>query len=145
MPLPPQQIATVKTTAPLLRTHGEMITTRMYEILFTKYPQTEALFANAENQPAKLAQAIVAYATHIDKLENLSNAVEHIARKHVGAQVKPQHYPMVADALLTAMSEVLGTEIITREVITAWTAAYHELAAIFQARETDLYNGWRDG
>ncbi len=145
MPLSAQQIATVKSTAPLLRTQGETITTRMYEILFARYPQTEILFANAENQPTKLAKAIIAYATHIDKPENLNNAIEHIARKHVGAQVQPQHYPMVADALLAAMSEVLGTKVITEEVIAAWTAAYHELAAIFQAREAELYHDGRDG
>ncbi len=145
MSLSAQQIATVKSTAPLLKTQGETITTRMYEILFAKYPQTEVLFAHAENQPTKLAKAIVAYATHIDKPENLSNAIEHIARKHVGAQVQPEHYPMVADALLTAMSEVLGTEVITAEVVVAWTAAYRELAAVFQAREAELYNDGRDG
>lgn len=130
----------VKSTTPLLKEKGEDVTTRMYQILFSKYPETEALFKNANNQPAKLATAITAYAANIDKLENLGDAVEIMAQRHVSAVVKPEHYPMVADALLTAMTEVLGADVVTDEVSSAWGEAYNFLAGILKKREKELYD-----
>ncbi len=129
----------VKSTAPLLKDKGEDVTTRMYQILFSKYPETEALFKNANNQPAKLATAITAYAANIDKLENLDKAVEVMAQRHVSAEVKPEHYSMVADALLTAMTEVLGTDVVTEDVSSAWGEAFNFLAEILKKREKELY------
>ena len=131
----------VKSTVPLLHEKGEAITTRMYEILFEKYPATEPMFKNADNQPAKVAAAVTAYAENIDQLENLSGAIENMAQKHVGAAVKPEHYSMVADALMTAMTETLGAEVVTAEVAGAWTEAYNFLAQTLQDREAELYAG----
>lgn len=139
MTISKQTIEIVKSTAPLLSDKGEDVTTRMYQILFSKYPETEVLFKNANNQPAKLAMAITAYAANIDKLENLDKAVEVMAQRHIGAEVKPEHYPMVADALLTAMTEVLGPDVITDDVSSAWAEAYNFLAEILKKREKELY------
>ncbi len=135
-----QTIKIVKSTAPLLRDKGEDVTTRMYQILFSKYPETELLFKNANNQPAKLATAITAFAANIDTLENLSDTVEIMAQRHVGAAVKPGHYPMVADALLTAMIEVLGADVVTDDVSSAWGEAYNFLSDILKKREKELYD-----
>ncbi len=140
MSISKQTIEIVKSTAPLLKDKGEDVTTRMYQILFSKYPETEALFKNANNQPAKLATAITAYAANIDKLENISDAVEIMAQRHVNVEVKPEHYPMVADALLTAMTEVLGADVVTDEVSSAWGEAYNFLSDILKKREKELYD-----
>jgi hypothetical protein len=52
----------VKSTAPLLKKHGQQITTRMYEILFQKHPEVKEKFdmsAQADgSQPVKLATAV---------------------------------------------------------------------------------------
>ena len=139
MSISKQTIEIVKSTAPLLKDKGEDVTTRMYQILFSKYPETEVLFKNANNQPAKLATAITAYAANIDKLENLGDAVEVMAQRHVGVNVEIKHYPMVADALLTAMKEVLGADVVTDDVSAAWGEAYNFLADILKKREKELY------
>ena len=112
----------------------------MYEILFEKYPQTQAMFANASNQNVKLARAIIAYAENIDALENLTDTIERLANKHARTGVKPEHYPMVADAFMTAMVDVLGTEVVTDEVAKAWGEAYHFLAQTLQTREAEILN-----
>ncbi|RMD60299.1 MAG: hypothetical protein D6828_00180, partial [Nitrospirae bacterium] len=111
----------------------------MYQILFSKYPETEILFKNAKNQPAKLAEAIGAYAANIDNLENMKDAIERIAKNHVRAGVKPKHYPMVKYALLTAMVEVFGRDVFNDEVVSAWKEAFDFLADILQKREKELY------
>lgn len=128
-----------KSTAPVLKEHGEAITTKMYEILFEKYPETKALFGDApEDQHKKLADAIVAYASNMDNLEVLGKAVEGMAQRHVKTNVKPEHYPMVGVSLLEAIKAVLG-DAATDEVIEAWKEAYFFLGDILIARETELY------
>ena len=130
----------IKATAPLLKEKGEEITSVMYPILFEKYPETKELFKNAEpDQYKKLASAVYAYAANIDKLENLSAGIEKMAMVHVKTDVKPEHYPMVGDALLQAIAKVLGDDVATKEVITAWGEAYGFLAEVLIKRESELY------
>jgi nitric oxide dioxygenase len=129
----------VKETAPVLKQHGEAITTRMYEIMFSEYPDAKALFKNApNNQNQILARSILAYAENIDNLEALEGALDKIARHHLDTEVKPIHYPWVAESLLQAMKDVLG-DAATDKVINAWFGAYWFLADILIEREKKLY------
>lgn len=140
MSLSASTIASIKETIPLINTEAEKVTTRMYDILFSKYPETKPLFANAtSDQHKKLAGAIAAFAGNIDNLGVLGNAVEKMAQSHVATHVEPKHYPMVADALITAMGDVLG-EAFTDERKNAWVEAYTFLANILMKREQELYS-----
>jgi nitric oxide dioxygenase len=132
----------VKSTAPIIKEHGKTITSRMYEIMFENYPEVKAQFdmsaqANS-SQPAKLATAVYAYATHIDNLGALKTAVDKIAYRHVATQVLPEQYPVVGECLLQAIQDVLG-DAATPEVMTAWDEAYQVLAEIFINREQQIY------
>lgn len=130
----------VKSTAPLLKAKGEAITKAMYIILFSKYPEVEVLFKDSEpEQYKKLAAAVYAYAANIDQLDKLSAGIEKMANAHVRTNVKPEHYPMVADALLSAIVAVLGKDVATTEVIEAWTEAYLFLADVLIGEETKKY------
>jgi nitric oxide dioxygenase len=139
--LPPQAVAVVKATAPVLVQHGVAITTRMYERLFAD-PNIKAMFDQAAQasgeQPKRLAAAIVAFAQNVDNLPALASAVERMAERHVATHVRPEHYPVVARALLAAIRDVLG-EAATDEVLDAWTEAYGVLAEVLIAREAELY------
>jgi len=129
----------IKATAPVLKDSGDAITTEMYKVLFSKYPETQELFKDATpDQYKKLANAVYAYAANIDKLENLSKGIEQMASVHVKTNVKPEHYPMVGDALLQAIKSVLG-DAATDEVMAAWEEAYGFLANVLIAREKELY------
>ena len=139
MSLSSETIAIIKETVPLVGQEAENVTTRMYEILFSKYPETKPMFDNtAKDQHKKLAGAIAAFAGNIDNLGVLGAAVEKMAQSHVMTQVKPAHYPMVADALITAMGDVLG-EAFTDARKNAWVEAYTFLANILMQREQELY------
>ncbi|MBA4012034.1 MAG: hypothetical protein C0481_09240 [Phenylobacterium sp.] len=137
-----QAMAIVKSTAPALQKHGLAITTAMYARLFEN-PEIEAMFDRAAQvsgeQPRRLAGAILAYAKNIDKLENLGPAVQTMVARHVDTGVKPEHYPHVAAALLPAIREVLGAEVATDEVLSAWGEAYWMLADILIAAEAQAY------
>jgi hemoglobin-like flavoprotein len=132
----------VKATAPALQQHGVAITTAMYARLF-KNEAVKAMFDQAAQesgeQPKRLAAAILAYAQNIDKLANLSGAVQRMVARHVETGVKPEHYPIVAEALLPAIREVLGAEIATDAVLAAWGEAYWMLADILIAAEAQAY------
>ena len=135
-------IAIVKSTAPILKQHGQEITTRMYEIMFRNHPEVKQQFdlsaqANG-SQPAKLATAVYSYATQIDNLEALKSMVEKIAHRHVATHVRPEQYAIVGEILLQAIKDVLG-DAATEEVMTAWTEAYQILSEIFIDREQQIY------
>lgn len=129
----------VKATAPILQAKGVEITTRMYERLFSDYPETKAFFANTKDgQAERLANAVIAYAQNIEKLEALGSSVTAIAKKHVAVNVQAEHYPIVGTVLLAAMQDVLG-DVANDEIIEAWKEAYFFLADIFIEEEKGLY------
>lgn len=142
-PLSPQTIAIVKSTAPVMQTHGLAITTRMYERLFVD-PRMKALFDAAAQvsgtQPERLAAAILAFAQNVEQPDVLGGAIEKIAARHVRTHIRPEHYPAVAAALLPAIKDVLG-DAATDDVLDAWGEAYWFLADLLKGREAELYAG----
>lgn len=149
-----QQRAIIKATVPLLESGGEALTTHFYKMMLSEYPEVRPLFNQANQasgaQPRALANAVLMYARHIDRLEALGPLVGQIVNKHVALQILPEHYPIVGTCLLRAIREVLGADIATDEVIDAWAAAYGQLADILIGAEESAYKhneqaqgGWR--
>ncbi len=143
----PKTIEIVKSTAPVVKEKGKEITERMYEIAFNERPEYRRFFENTHmknpeegrKQAGKLAASVYAYASNIDELEKLSDAVEQIANAHVNTRVIAEQYPVIGECLLAAMKDVLG-EAATPEVMAAWTEAYNNLANIFINREKEIYH-----
>ena len=149
----PQNIAIVKATVPALQAHGEAITSHFYRIMFESHPEVKAFFNEAHqaagSQARALAGAVLAYATHIDRLDEIAGALPRIIQKHAALGVLPEHYPVVGGCLLQAIKDVLG-DAATDEVIAAWGEAYQSLAALLIAAEEEVYRanaaqtgGWR--
>ncbi|KAI9642660.1 Nitric oxide oxidoreductase [Ciborinia camelliae] len=153
MSLTPQQIKIIKATVAVVQEHGITITTIFYKNILTANPALNNIFNQTNqkngNQPRALACALAAYASNIDNLVMLSDAVERICQKHASLFIRPEHYPIVGKYLLEAMGEVLGSAL-TPEILDAWTAAYEQLAKIMIDREAQLYDEssewkeWRD-
>ena len=152
--LTPEQRAIVQSTVPLLETGGEALTTHFYQIMLSEHPEVRPFFNQAHqasgDQPRALANGVLMYARHIDRLEQLGGLVSQIIHKHVSLQIEPAHYPIVGGCLLRAIREVLGAEIATDAVIAAWAAAYQQLADILIGAEEKIYadtaaapGGWR--
>lgn len=148
------QTEIIKSTVPLLEAGGEALTTHFYKLMFREYPEVRALFNQAHqangDQPRALANGVLVYAKHIDRLGELGELVEQIVNKHVSLQILPEHYPIVGTCLLQAIREVLGEEIATDAVIDAWSVAYGQLADILIGAEESAYKaneeakgGWR--
>lgn len=146
--------AIVKATVPLLESGGETLTTHFYKKMLNEYPQVRPLFNPAHqasgDQPRALANGLLMYARHIDELEQLGDLLAKIINKHVALQILPEHYPIVGGCLLSAISEVLGAEVATDEVLQAWGRAYQQLADVLIGAEGAIYDekaqapgGWR--
>ncbi len=148
-----QTIDIVKATVPVLQQYGEQITRHFYGKMFSEYPEVKAYFNEAHQaagtQPRALANAVLAYAAHIDRLDALKDALPVIIQKHAALDVRPEHYPIVGTCLLSAIRDVLGAAA-TDDIISAWAEAYQQLADILIAAEEQVYQqnaaqpgGWR--
>ena len=146
--------AIVSATVPILEQGGEALTRHFYQTLFTDFPQVKPFFNQAHQhsgeQQRALANGILMYAKHIERLEALGPLVNTIVTKHVALQIQPEHYPMVGASLLKAIREVLGAETATDAVLDAWGAAYGQLADILIGAEGKTYEaaaaapgGWK--
>ncbi|EFY84216.1 hypothetical protein J3459_018659 [Metarhizium acridum] len=145
MAAPPtaEQIAIVKSTAPIIKEHGRAITDAFYTNLLSVHPELKNYFSLRNQQTGAqqlaLANAVFAYAAYIDDLGKLGEAVERIAQKHASLFIKPEHYPIVGQFLVEAFVQILGSAV-TEEIKDAWIAAYQQLANIFIQREEQLYS-----
>ncbi len=148
-------ISTVKSTAPILATHGEAITKLFYKKLFANHPELQNTFnmvnqVDGKGEQARaLADSVFKYASYIDQLDELGPMVKRIAHKHASLAVAPEHYPIVGKFLLEAIAEHLHLDP-SDPVITAWGIAYGQLADIFVVTEEQIYTdnskkhgGWR--
>ncbi|MCM3789095.1 NO-inducible flavohemoprotein [Domibacillus indicus] len=144
----------VKSTAPILETHGVEITTYFYRTMFEAHPELLNIFNHANQskgrQQTALANTVYAAAKYIDQLEVLLPAVKQIAHKHRSLAIKAEHYPIVGEYLLKAIKGVLG-EAATDDIINAWAEAYGVIAQIFIDVEKEMYDqaelqehGWKD-
>lgn len=135
-------IQIVKSTVPALREHGVEITKTFYKNMFEQNPEVAPMFnmdrQKSGEQPKALAMTVLAAAENIDKLENLSTAVQKIGVRHCDTGVKEEHYPIVGKHLLGAIKEVLK-DAATDEVIEAWGKAYEVIAKVFINTEKEIY------
>jgi nitric oxide dioxygenase len=142
MAITQEQIAIVKSTAPVLKQHGNDITDVFYKTMLGDIPALKNMFSLRNQQTGAqqkaLANAVLGYATYIDDLPKLKHAVERIAHKHASLYVEPAQYDIVGKYLMQAIGTVLG-DALTPEIADAWTAAYAQLAQVFIAREDQLY------
>ncbi|PBJ84287.1 NO-inducible flavohemoprotein [Lysobacteraceae bacterium NML93-0399] len=146
--------AIVASTVPLLEAGGEALITHFYRMMLAEYPEVRPYFNAAHqangDQPRALANGVLTYARHIDRLEAMGPLAAQIVTKHVALQIQPPHYDIVGRCLIRAIAEVLGPEVATQDVLDAWTAAYGQLAAILIDAEAARYDeqaqapgGWR--
>lgn len=150
----PRTIALIQATVPLLKSRGEAITQHFYRVMLSEHPELKAFFNEAHQaegtQARALAGAVLAYASHIDRLEALAPALPRIVQKHVALGVRPEHYPIVGACLLRAIRVVLGADVATDEILAAWGEAYGALAQLLIDAEEAAYaqtaaqpGGWR--
>ncbi|KAI5962676.1 YHB1 [Candida pseudojiufengensis] len=140
----------ILSTVPILEQAGETLTSKFYNRMLTNYDEVKPFFNETDQkllrQPKILAFALLNYAKNIRDLTPLTSFVKQIVSKHVGLQVKPQHYPIVGTCLIETMVEILPKDIATPEFIEAWSIAYGNLAALLIDLEANEFSKqpWQD-
>ena len=132
----------IDASVPVLREHGQTITTTFYRNMFEAHPELTDLF-NMGNQASgaqqqSLAAAVFAYAANIDNPAALGPVVNRIVQKHVSVGITAAHYPIVGRYLLGAIEQTLGAAA-TPALLAAWGEAYTSLANLFITTERALY------
>jgi len=147
----------VKATIPVLKENGVALTDYFYKRMLNNNPELKETFNMGHQrsgaQAQALAGAILAYAEHIDDPSVLAPVVELICHKHVSLNIQAPDYAIVGENLLHSISEVLSISM-EDPLISAWAAAYQQLADLFIATEQALYQqhentqgswlGWRE-
>lgn len=138
-----ETIQIIKATAPIVAARARDITRTFYPLMFRNNPEVLQFFNRTNQvggaQPTALANAVIAYASNIDQLGNLQQAVDVIAHKHCGLGVLPEHYCIVEKNLMLAIGTVLG-DTVTPAIANAWNEAVHSLSCILIEREEQLYS-----
>lgn len=133
----------IRASVPVLELSGVDLAKHFYNYMINNYEEVKPFFNESNQktlkQPKVLAFALLNYAKNIDDLTPLQDFVEQIVVKHVGLQVKAEHYPIVGSSLITALKELLGPEVATEGFIEAWATAYGNLAQILINAEFSLY------
>lgn len=103
-----------------------------YNKLFELDPSLRPLFkGNMTEQGKKLMTMIGAAVRGLDDLGELTPVVKGLGKRHVGYNVKDEHYATVGAALIWTLEQGLG-EAFTDEVKEAWTIVYTTLADLMK-------------
>lgn len=146
--LTPREKELINASIPILEGSGDVLTAKFYNRMLADFPEVKPFFNESHQksmkQPRILAFALLHYAKNIDDLAPLTAFVNQIVVKHVGLQIKPEHYPIVGECLLDTMKILLGEEIATQEFLIAWATAYGNLAQTLINAEAQKYqeNDW---
>jgi nitric oxide dioxygenase len=99
---------------------GEQLTTSFYAMLFERTPSLRPLFpSDMAPQRAKLSQTLAWVVTHLDRPGELVPALRDLGRRHVEYGARPEHFPLVRDALIDAMARTAGADW-SREIAEDW-------------------------
>jgi nitric oxide dioxygenase len=124
----PEQVRLVQQSfgqvVPIADKAAEIFYGRLFEIA----PAVKPLFhGDMADQRRKLVAALAAVVSGLSNLPSILPAASALAKRHVGYGAKPEHYPVVGEALLWTLERGLGPQW-NHQVADAWTAAYATLS-----------------
>ncbi len=127
----PKQIRIVKQSWSILQKIDPVIVADVfYTKLFHDKPPLRKMFPEKmEDQYKKLIDMISVIIGRLDRLDELTQDIEDMAKRHTGYGVKDQHYTLVGNALLWTLAKGLGNDW-TDEMKDAWIECYTTLTNI---------------
>lgn len=126
----PEQIRLVRSTYSQVDAIADQAADLFYDRLFTIAPGVKPLFKNdMRTQGRMLMSSIGLVVRNLDHPEKILPMVEKMGQRHNAYGAKPEHYPVVGEALLWTLEQGLGNAF-TPEVKDAWAAAYGLLSQL---------------
>jgi nitric oxide dioxygenase len=124
----PEQVVLVQQSFAQVAPIADKAAEIFYDRLFEVAPAVKPLFSgDMAEQRRKLMATLAALVGGLSDLPSVLPTASALAKRHVGYGARPEHYPVVGDALLWTLARGLGPQW-TPEVAAAWTAAYATLS-----------------
>jgi len=131
-------IAALKSTAPMIKQKGTAIASRLYGILFQRYPVFKEIFpkenAAQGKMVAALPHALYTFAQNCTNIGPMKDIIARVAQTHVSTGVNDWHYPMMEDSMLEALKLILGQEA-TPAMLAGWSEGFKFLANQIMKKE----------
>jgi hemoglobin-like flavoprotein len=119
----------------ILLADGTKLAAIFYADLFAKYPQIRPMFRNDITiQQKKLTDTLEWVVGNLDRPHEVRTAARELGRKHDTYGAVAEHYPIVRDVLVDAMSKVAGDKW-TRDLDADWRLAIDLLSALMQGKQ----------
>lgn len=127
------QIARVRASWQQVAKDPAALSLRFYIHLFEIDESAARLFAGVDmtSQRAKLTQSLAVVVHALDDTDRLLPVLAALAKRHAHYGVEDRHFDSVGDALLWALSDVLGDRL-TAELRDAWATAYALVASVMR-------------
>lgn len=130
MNLSPLQKHLIRRSFGVIAGRSEIIGQLFYARLFALDASLRALFQHDMNEQVnKLMRMIALCVSALDDEKLFVKTVEELGARHVSYGVRDEHYAIVGEALIWALSEGLGTAY-THEVQSAWIVLYDLMAQV---------------
>jgi hemoglobin-like flavoprotein len=124
----PEQVGLVQQSFAQVAPIADKAAEIFYDRLFEVAPAVKPLFSgDMAEQRRKLMATLAVVVGGLSDLPSVLPAASALAKRHVAYGARPEHYPVVGDALLWTLARGLGPQW-TPEVAAAWTAAYTTLS-----------------
>lgn len=129
----PDQILLVRSSWPAIADEADALTKHFYAHLFDIDESAARLFAGVDMtvQRKKLAQALAVVVHALDDVDCLLPPLAALAKRHMTYGVEDRHFDSVGDALLWAMTDVLGDGF-TPDLRDAWAQAYAMVSSVMR-------------
>jgi hemoglobin-like flavoprotein len=128
--LSPAAAARVRESYDELAPRMDAVVDRFYTTLFELHPLVRALFPpDMARQRAHLAAALAVIARNVDRLEMLESPLMGLGAQHMEYGARPEHYPALRDALVSALAEGLADRW-TPQLQTDWLAALNYVVTV---------------
>lgn len=117
-------LQTIRDSFRRLVPRADRLAQRFYETLFTREPETRALFEGVrfEEQERRLVRALALVVRNMERPEFLRPYLQGLGAIHVAYGVRDESYPVFAECLLEALAATAGPTW-SREEEAAWSAA----------------------
>lgn len=111
-----------------LSPRGEELMDVFYSKLFSENPDVRSMFPDdMAGQKKALLGAVALVVKHADNLDAIEDALHEMGARHVAYGTVAEHYPIVRDTLLAALSEVAG-DLWNDQLTEDWTGALNAVA-----------------
>jgi nitric oxide dioxygenase len=108
----------------------DAITEGFYRRLFERQPQVRALFpSDMAKQREHLGASLAIIARNMIHVDILREPLMELGAQHVGFGARPEHYPIVRDAMLDAIGEAIGDQW-TAQLRQDWLDALNDVIAL---------------